>query len=379
MSDSLSVRRLETRADRTRFLAIPGEIHSSDPNWICPMLFEEARKLEPKKHPFFEHGEAEFWIASRGGKPVGRIAALVNHSHLDKHQDGGGHFGMFEAEDDQQVFDALIDTAAEWLKRKGLTRMAGPASLSVNEEYGLLVGGFDTPPMIMMGHSPPYYSSRFEQAGLEKAKDLLAYLLDLTKPLPEPLTKLARRARERIGVKVRSIDKRNATSDLRLAVEVFNDAWSANWGFVSLSDSEAAHFVKSLKAIIIRDLFLYAERHGETSAIMAAIPNLNEAIHDLDGRLLPFGWIKLIWRLKVRRISTARVFLMGVRRSIQKTSYGAGIVPVMIEDIYNAGCRKGMKYAELSWVLEDNRSMNRFIQMTGASQYKTYRIYQKML
>jgi hypothetical protein len=377
MSTNLSIQPVRTRAEKREFLHLPYRLHRQDPNWIGPLLIEESKKLNRKKHPFYEHGEGEFWIVQRDGKTVGRIAALVNDLHLEHHQDEAGHFGMVEAIDDQDVFDLLFETAENWLREKDLKRMIGPVSLSINEEIGLLVDGFETPPMILMGHAPPYYGDRFEAAGLSKAKDLHAFILDLTKPLSENFSVLVERMRERVKSTIRIIDKRNMKNDLRLATEIFNDAWAGNWGFVPLTDREMDDMAKALAPILIKEFVTYAEFEGETIAIMCAIPNINEAIRDLNGRLLPFGWLKLLWRLKVRGLTSGRVSLMGVRQSVQKTIEGSSVSPLMMADVYAAGRRKGFTKTELSWVLEDNDSIHGYFRFADVHVYKTYRVYQK--
>ena len=359
------------------FIALPRHLYAGDPHFVMPLLLERRRHFRPRTNPWFEHAEARFWIAWRGGRPVGRISAQLDHLALERH--GAGHFGLLEAEDDPGVFSALLGAAEGFLAEHGVRRVRGPFNLSINDECGLLVGGFAAPPSFMMGHARPHYGPRLEQAGYAKAKDLLAYRCELAPDLPPRMRRLLERAAGARRVIVRDLRGRRREHELCTVLDIFNDAWADNWGFVPFTEAELAHVVHSLSPLIQDDLVAIAEVDGEPAAMVVALPNLNEAIADLDGRLLPLGWLKLLWRLRRQRFGSARVPLMGVRRRHQGTPLGAALMVMMLDALNRAGARRGIRTAELSWVLEDNWPMRRVAEAFGAEAYKTYRIYEKAL
>lgn len=362
-----------------RFVEMPARLYVDDPSWVPPLVLERMEHLDPKKNPFFAHAEAAFWLAWQDERCVGRISAQVDHAHLERHADAAGFFGFLEATDDPRVFEALLRTAEDWLAERGMRRVRGPFSLSINDECGLLVEGFEPPPSIMMGHARPYYARHLEEQGYAKAKDLIAYLYDLRAPLPEPAAAAVRRLGRETALSFRPADMRHFERDVRAVVEVFNDAWSDNWGFVPFSEAELGHLAKTLRLLIRPDFVAIAELDGEPAAVAVSLPNLNEAIADLDGRLWPLGWARLLWRLKVRGTATARVPLMGVRRRHQASALGMALAMGVIERVRRAHVARGTKEAELSWLLEDNAGVRRIVEMLGARPYKRYRIYHKAL
>ena len=304
---------------------------------------------------------------------------MINRLHLEKYDDATGHFSLLEAIDDQDVFDALFAAAAEWLRGKGMKRILGPFNLSINEELGLLVEGFDRPPMIMMGHTRPYYGARVEAAGFAKAKDLYAFIQDLEKPMPEMWRARLTEILDRSDARLYSATSKSLLTDMQRAIEIYNDAWSENWGSVPITTRETLELYKAVKPVIAPEAVVFAERDGETFAIMAAIPNINEAIRDLRGRLLPFGWIKVLWRFRISRLKTGRIFLLGVRKAYQGTFMGAMMAILLIEAIRDVAIDYGFRWAELSWVLEDNKKIIDYLEAYGCERYKTYRIYEKSL
>jgi len=379
----IAVDRVTSAADRRAFLNLPRRIYADDPQWIEPLRKEEAKRIDPQRHPFYEHGEGAFWLARRPGKNgaevVGRIGAVINRLHLEKCDDATGHFSLLEAIDDQDVFDALFDAAADWLREKGMRRVLGPFNLSINEELGLMIEGFEKPPMIMMGHTRPYYGVRVEAAGFTKAKDLYAFIQDLEKPMPDVWSERLNEILLRNDAKIYRATRKTLLDDMRRAIDIYNDAWSENWGALPITARETLELYKAVKPVIAPEAVVFAERNGEAFAIMAAIPNINEAIRDLHGRLLPFGWIKVLWRFRVNRLKSGRIFLLGVRKAYQGTLLGAMIAILLIENIRDVARDYGFRWAELSWVLEDNKKIIDYLEAYGCERYKTYRIYEKTL
>jgi hypothetical protein len=366
-----------SRAELERFIRLPMRLNAGDPNYIAPLLMERREALSPKTNPFFAHADVQFWLAVRNGRDVGRISAQIDHLSP---QDSGkaGHFGMIAAEDDPDIFAALFRTAEAWLRDRGCDRAVGPLNLSINEEVGLLVDGFDTPPMVMMGHDRPYVGVRVEEQGYAKARDVYAYRCSVTADLPDPILKRVRRGLPP-GVTVRQLDMSRYDAEVRALTEILNDAWADNWGFTPTTEAETRQLAKSLKPVIDPRMTLFAEIDGEPAGFVIFLPNINEAIADLNGRLLPFGWLKLLWRLKVRGLKTVRVPLMGVRKKFATTRRGQ-LLPFLLMDTVTLAARKlGVQWGELSWVLEDNEAMNRISAAIGSPVYKTYRIYEKAL
>ncbi|HUM07370.1 MAG TPA: dATP pyrophosphohydrolase [Acidocella sp.] len=365
------------RALLDRFIRLPERLHRDDPHYIAPLHLERQEALTPK-NPFFGHAEVQFWLAQKDGRDVGRISAQIDQQALALRPDGTGLFGMIAAEDDLAIFKALVDTAADWLRARGMQRMQGPFNLNINEETGLLVAGFDTPPMLLMGHDKSYIGPRLEQLGLVKEKDVYAYLYDMTVDLPASVRRLLDRPLPK-ELTVRQIDFKRYNEEIRTVTSIFNDAWANNWGFVPLTETETDYLAKSLKPLLNPHLTSVVERNGEPVGFLIALPNLNEAIRGLDGKLLPFGWAKLLWRLKVKGVQTARVPLMGVRRDAAQDMIG-GLLPfLMVDAVRREGLKKGFTHIELSWILEDNLPMRRMNESLGSVAYKTYRIYEKPL
>ncbi|OYQ33853.1 dATP pyrophosphohydrolase [Niveispirillum lacus] len=358
-----------------RFIALPYRLHASDPNWVPPLLMERRETLSPKTNPYFLHADVMYFLALRGDNVVGRISAQIDHAGLELRQDATGHFGLLAAEDDQGVVDALFAAAADWLRSRGMVRMVGPFNLSINEETGLLVEGWDRPPMLMMGHDLAYLGPRVEAAGLVKAKDVYAYLYDIQDQLPKAVRTMIERPLP-ADLRVRMLDMARYDQELESITSIFNNAWSGNWGFVPLSAAETKQMAKSLKLLINPRLAWIAEVGGRPVAFGVCLPNLNEAIADLGGKLFPLGIIKLLWRLKVKGVKTARVPLMGVRRDVG--GWLQAVLPFLIVDNMRLEARKlGYQWIELSWILEDNRPMRRIIEAIGSNRYKTYRLYER--
>ena len=372
----LEVNPVNNRRQQRRFIRLPWSIYSDDPTWVPPLLLERKELLSPR-NPYFEHARHQSWIAYRNGRTVGRISAQIDQLHLDRYQQKEGFFGMIEAEDNAETFTALLQTAESWLRDHGMRCAMGPYNLSINQEAGLLVDGFDTPPCLMMGHARPYYRTRIEENEYQKAKDLLAYIIDADFGHPAALQAIVKRAKKRVTV--RSLRKSNYYEDMKIIVDIFNDAWSENWGFIPYTDAEFKQLAKDFKLILDFELIKIAEVDGAPAAFMVVAPNINEAICDLNGRLLPLGWLKLLWRLKVRYPQTARIPFMGVRKQYHGSLLGAALAFMVITAGQPYAIKRGLKKVELSWILEDNKGMRDIIESIGGTIYKTYRIYKKDL
>ena len=382
MTELLRVREVVTRRDLRRFLEVPHLVYRDDPHWVAPLHREVRKVLDRRRNPFFEHGEACYWLACRGDMPVGRISAQVNRLHLETHKDSTGNFGFLEAVDDPAVFDALLGTAEAWLRERGLARILGPYSLSMNDEIGVLISGFSYPPVIAMTHAPPYYGPRLEAAGYEKAKDLYAFRFEIDESseasIAEMLGHAARINREG-RVRVRPIDMRRFEAEMRAGIAVYNDGWSGNWGFVPVTPREVEHLAAAIKPVIHPLGILLGEIDGRLEGLFVAIPDLNELIADLQGRLFPFGWAKLLWRLRTRTPKGGRLALVGLTKTYQNSALGAAMLLWMFADLFKAAYARGYRYVEFSWVLEDNARSIALCERYGGRRYKTYRLYQKSL
>lgn len=378
-SSGLRLQPVALGAGLDEFIGLTRAIYRDDPCWVQPLLLERRDHLNPKKNPFLKAIEVQYWIAWRGDVPVGRISAQINRRHLELHRDATGHFGFLDAIDDAEVFTALLSEAEAWLRQRGMQRLAGPFNLSINDECGLLIEGFDRPPNVMMGHARPYYRARVEAQGYAKAKDLLAYDFDITAPWPPLGQKLLERGLRTPGLRIRPLDMRRYREEIDTVCRIFNDAWADNWGFIPFGEDEARYLASSLKPLINPGSFAIGELDGEAVAFTATLPNLNEAIRDLDGRLLPFGWAKLLWRLKRNRLRTGRMPLMGIARKVQSSGRGAALALGVIDAVQRYHARLGYQRAELSWILEDNRPIQDVIRAVGGVPYKRYRIYEKAL
>jgi len=359
-----------------RFLDLPRRIYADDPAWIAPLDFMKREQLSDANH-FFDHARWRGWVASRNGQPVGRITAQIDELHLRQHADGAGYFGMLEAEDDPAVFAALFDAAENWLRAEGMRQVRGPFNLHINEEVGLLVEGFSTPPFVLMGHARPWYGPAVEAQGYRGVKDLLAYHVRPDFEAPRVMERLAARVSDRVTV--RPVRRRQLLEDADIMRDIFNDAWRDNWGFVPLADAEWRETVTTLARLMPDEYIQIASYDGEPVAFIVALPNLNEAARDLNGRLLPFGWAKLLWRLLVRHPRTARVPLMGVRQSFQHSRLGPTLAFIVIDAVRKALHERGVKDVEMGWILEDNDGMRNIIETIGGQAYKRYRVYQKEL
>jgi hypothetical protein len=377
MNGPVEITPVETGTQLERFIRMPMRLMASDPHWIAPLMFERREALSAKHNPFFAHAEVQFWLARKDGRDVGRISAQIDHLARTDPAAPAGYFGMIAAEDDPEVFAALFGAAEDWLRARGRAKALGPFNLSINEEIGLLIEGFETPPMLMMGHDPPYAAARIEALGYAKAKDVLAYISDVPVFTPGVQARLARPLPK--GMVVRPVRMNRFDEEVRNLVGILNDAWAENWGFAPVTEAETKHLGESLRLILNPRLVWFVEIDGEPAGFVVLLPNLNDAIFDLGGRLAPFGWAKLLWRLKVRGVKRGRIPLMGVKRKFARDPRGIFAPFVLLDAIRREGVKAGIRQAEYSWILEDNAPMRHILEGFGARAYKRYRIYGKAL
>lgn len=377
LDSPVDIREVSGKDSLLAFIRVPWSIYEHDPNWIPPLLVERKEALSAK-NPYFKHAIWRAWIAYQDGKPVGRISAQIDQLHQQRYDNKVGFFGLIEAPDNDDVFAALFKTAENWLREQGMQQVVGPFNLSINQELGILVDGFDTPPYIMMGHSARYYGPAIERCGYQPAQDLLAYEMDNnTLTIPRVMQALIKRSASRVNVRCLRRDEKEA--ELEIMRDIFNDAWENNWNFVPFTDEEFRAIGKELLMLLPRDFIQIAEMDGEAAAFVVLLTNVNEAIADLDGRLLPFGWAKLLWRLKVGFPKTARVALMGVRQKYQNTRFGPALAYMVIKAAMDAGTARGLERAEMSWVLDHNHATRNIIESIGGEITKRYRMYEKDL
>lgn len=368
---------VRTRRDWRTFFDIAEWIHRRDLAWIPPLRFERRRQWSGR-NPFFDHARARAWLAWQQGRPVGCISAQLDELHEQTWGERVGYFGQLEGIDDPAVFRALLDAAADWLAGEGVTRMRGPYDLSVNQTCGLLVDGFEFPPVVMMGHAQPYYGPHVEAAGLQPVMDLLAYRVPGDFSTPDVMARAVRRFSRRL--RVRPLDKRRFDEEMTLLKDIYNDAWSKNWGFVPLTRDEIVHLGHDLRPLIPPEYIQIAEVDGVPAAFIVLLPDVNEWVRDLGGRLLPFGWARLAWRIWRRRVQGSRVPLMGVRKSYQGTALGSALALAVIDAVRWPGRADGIQWVELSWVLETNQGLRGILESAlGSELYKRYRIYERTL
>ena len=359
---------------REAFVRLPWRIYGGDPRWVPPLLADVRSMLDPDEHPFHLHSEVRLFLALREGRPVGRIAAIHNTRHVAHHGEPVGFFGFFETERDQETAAALLDAAGDWLRRRGLEVMRGPASFSTNEEAGLLVEGFDRPPAIMMPYNPPWYRDLLEGQGFREAKTLVSYWLDDNEP-PEFLLRAEKLVKRRYPeLSVRGLRMEEWETEVERIRSLYNAAWQDNWGFVPMTDAEFRHLAKDLKPVVDPDLALIAEdAEGEPVGFALSLPDLNQAIRHADGRLFPFGLLKILWY--ARKIDVARVITLGLVEEYR----GKGLDALLYLETFRRGAARGITAGEFGWVLEDNQQMRRPLERLGATVHKRYRLYDREL
>ena len=370
---TLEVVPVSSKADLKAFMKLPWRIYKHDPHWVPPLLGELEKVLDRNKHPFHKHADVAYFLARRDGEPVGRITASINHLSNEFHDEKVGNFGFFECIDDEAVARVLLQTAQEWLAQRGMTSVQGPMNFSTNEEFsspGVLVDGFDTPPVIMMSHNPRYYGKLLDACGYTKVKDLLSYWVDGDE-MPERLVKGVARIGKAQNVRMRTLNMKDLDNEITRIKAIYNSAWERNWGFVPMTEAEFDYMAASIKPVVEPKLVIIAEIEGEAVGFALQLRDLNRAFKHMNGRLFPFGWLKFLWYK--RRIPSTRVLTLGVKPEHRKKGIDAMLIIQLHIEAGKLGCPRG----ECSWILEDNFAMRHGIERIGGYVYKTYRVYQK--
>lgn len=383
-STNPTIRAISSRSDRNAFIDLPFRLYANDPNWVPPLKYEVRGLITPGENPWFEHGEAQLFLAEAEGRVVGRISAHIDFLALKQRVEQGmgpgtGNWGLLEAET-QDVATALIARAEDWLRTKNMTRALAPLSLSIWDEPGLLTKGFDHPPTVMMGYNSPEYQPWIEGSGYTPVKTLLTYEIPITNEFPPLVQRIISSGERNPRIVIRRVDKSNFKAEAALILNILNDAWSDNWGFVPLTDSEIAYVGKKLKDIVYEDLIRIAEVEGKPVAFMMTLPDLNEKLKGYGGTLLPFNWIKLLWWLRAPKARTMRVPLMGVLKEYQATRLASQLAFMLIEFIRRDAVTKyGSTRGEFGWVLDDNKPMRSVGEAIDGVVNKVYTIYEKPL
>ena len=376
LTDEIRVAPVSNRRQLSAFIRLPWRLYAQDPLWVPPLKLERRLHFS-SLNPYFAHSRWQGWIAWQGDRPVGRISAQVDELHRRHYGVRSGHFGFLECENNPDVMRALVAESESWLAQHQTEVITGPFNFSVNQECGLLVDGFDTPPMIMMPHNHRWYAELLEQQGYAGERDMYAYRINPDFTVPRVMQSLA----DRFGksVRLRGLNRKNFKQEMEILRDIFNDAWSDNWGFVPFTREEFAELGTSLRLFVPDDFIRIAEYQGKPVAFIVILPNLNEVLRDLDGSLFPSGLFKLINALRKRRIRTARIPLMGVRKELQNTPLGMALALLVIHNLKQPVISRGIEVVEMSWILEENQGMRSILERLGSKLYKTYRIYRKQL
>ncbi|UCE26045.1 MAG: N-acetyltransferase [Candidatus Coatesbacteria bacterium] len=375
MAESIVVVPVKSKRELREFIKFPWRVYKNDPNWVPPLIFERKAFFDPKKNPFYEHAEVELFLAKRGSEVIGTVAGIINYRHNEFHAENTGFFGFFEVIEDYGAAEVLLATARDWVQARGMDTLRGPANFSTNEEVGLLVEGFEMPPVIFMTYNPEYYVDFIERFGFRKAMDLYAYEIkretyDYTYDgIPEKLVRVAELVPKRYGIKLRKVNMKDMDGEIAKVKKLYNRIWEKNWGFVPMTDAEFDHMARGLKQIADPNIVFFAEKDGEPIGFSLSLPDVCETLRRMNGRMFPFGW--LVWLLGKKRIKTLRVVAMGVLEEYRGKGFDSLFYLKTIEE----GDRKGYDRCETGWVLETNDVMNRTMEMLGGERYKTYRLY----
>jgi GNAT superfamily N-acetyltransferase len=373
--NSVTIEPIVTKRQLRVFFDLPQRLYRNDPHYVSPLRMELNHQFNKKKNPFFEHAEVQPFLAYKDGKAVGRITAAKNHRHNEFYKDRAGFFGFFECTDDGEVAKSLLNTAEGWLRERKITSVFGPLSFSMNDDVspGVLVSGFESPPFILMGHAFPYYRQLIESSGYEKAVDVLAFRMPVQQEINPRFVAIVERLKRTRNIKIRFFDPKNFWRDAKILIDVYNSAWDGNWGFVPFTEDEFIEIVKSLKKIYIRDLVQIAEIDGEPVGWAMTLPNINEALIHINGKLFPFGLLKLMYWMK--RVKGLRMWGLGIKPEYRKR----GVDAMLYYHSLIEGKRLGYTDGELSWVLETNMPIIRAAHYVQGEEYKRYRIFKKSI
>jgi GNAT superfamily N-acetyltransferase len=372
---ALKVRPVADKRELNLFIKLPWRLYRNEPNWVPPLVFDRKRFLDRSRNPFFKHAEVELFLAWRGETPVGRISAQIDRNFNEFQHHEWGMFGFFECENDPEAAQALLSTAEDWLRARGRDRMVGPMDFTTNDECGILVEGYDLLPTVLTNWHHPYYPGLIERAGLTKAMDLYMWSLDVADraSVHPAIWRVAADVERKYGITVRNMRKKDMQAEIGRFLQVYNAAWERNWGFVPLTEEEVRHYAKDLKPVLDENWAFIAEKDGEPVGAALTLPDYNQVLCHLNGRLLPFGWAKALWYR--RKIDRVRVFALGVKPEYQHTGVGAKLY----EMHWDAGERTQQGRGETGWTLESNKPMNRAMERMGGKVVRTYRVYEKLL
>jgi len=368
---SLKINSVRSKKDINTFIKFAWKIYKDNPFWVPPLILDKKKTLDRNRNPFFQHAEMDLFMAERDGELVGRIAAIKNDLHNKYHNDKVGFFGFFECINDQEVANKLFDTAKEWLRVKGCTAMRGPANPSSNDEYAMLIDGFEDSPRLLMPYNPKYYLDLCDNYGFKKVKDLYAYKLENKKVIgSDKLKRVAEIAQKRSGIKITAVNMKNFNTELEKIKYVYNKAWAINWGFVPMTEEELNTMAKDLKPLVEPSLLLFGEIDDKLVGFALVMLDYNEIFKSMNGKLFPFGFIKLLTQKK--KIKWSRILTLGIIPEYQKR----GLDAVFYWEIVNRAANIGILLGEASWILEDNDMMNRGAQVMNGEVYKKYRVYE---
>ena len=371
--NAIRIEKVTTKKELKAFIKFPWEVYKGDPNWVPPLIMDVKEKLDKKKNPFFEHSEMELFLAYKNGKITGRIAAIIDDNHNEFHEEKVVFFGMYECFDDLETSQALLDQVVEWGLERGMDTLRGPMNLSMNDECAFLLEGFDSPPMIMMTYNPLYYLDLMEKCGLVKAKDLYAFYMDAKEDMVKKIQGIVDEIKKKTNVSLRSVSMKKIDEEVEKIKYVYNEGWEKNWGFVPWTEKEMDHMAKKLKTFADPDIVIIAEVKGSPVGFAFALPNYNEVLIKLNGRLTPLAILKfLIYR---RKIESVRAVVFGIIKEYRQT----GLSYLLYSEFEKNVKKRGYKWGETSWQLEDNDAINRFVMSIGGEVYKKYRIFEKSI
>jgi len=370
MSD-IQIKRVESRKEKKEFIRFPWKVYKDDPNWVPPLISDVKERLNKKKHPFFEHADMDLFLAYDGNEIKGRVAAFLDENHNNRHNEKVVFFGFYESTNDPNVTRVLLDKVSEWGKERGLNILRGPTNASLNDECAFLLEGFDSPPVIMMPYNPPYYLELMEKYGMRKVRDLYAFFMEENEKAENKLETVVKKVQSQTKFKLRSVDLKKVEKEAEKIKIIYNQGWENNWGFVPWTEKEMDHMAKNLKKIADPDIIVLAEKNEKPVGFGFALPNYNEVLKEMNGRLFPFGFLKFL--LKRKKIKGIRVLVFGIVREYRMT----GLSYLLYSKLYQNAKKKGYQWAETSWQLEENEAVNNFVMSVGGRIYKKYRIYQK--